>query len=89
MASTAASFSEKRLGEILVDNGVVSAADLAEVLEVQAERGGRLGELMVAQKLVEEEQLLRALGEQLHLEVLESVNDTEIPDDLVTAVPIV
>ena len=81
-------FSEQRLGEILVQRGVIDASVLEQALAIQAERGGRLGEVMTGQGLIPERELIAALGEQLHLEVLSAIDATTIPDELVTAVPI-
>lgn len=50
----------KRLGEILVDRGDISAADLFQVLEKQRP----IGELLVAEKLVAPSQVKAALVEQ-------------------------
>ncbi len=81
-------FSEQRLGEILVRRGFVDQAALDEALAVQTEKGGRLGDILVGQKALAEEQLLRALAEQLDLPLIETIDDRSIPDDLIARVPI-
>src|SRR4051812_25322587 len=89
MSTVAApTYSEMRLGEILVARGFIAQDLLDGALAMQVERGGRLGDIVVSQKLLSEKQLLQALAEQLGLVVLEKVDDREIPDDLITAVPI-
>ncbi|MBI3178995.1 MAG: Flp pilus assembly complex ATPase component TadA, partial [Deltaproteobacteria bacterium] len=87
MAATAA-FSDARLGEILVRRNLVSQEALVEALEMQQARGGRLGEVLLAQKVIEESALIAALSEQLDLPVLSQIEHRDIPDDLVTRVPI-
>ncbi len=57
----------RRLGEILVDEGVISAAQLDEALAVQERRGGRLGEVLLAEGMVRPRDLLRALALQFDL----------------------
>jgi general secretion pathway protein E len=81
-------FGEKRLGEILLDQEALSAGSLREGLRQQAERGLRLGEVLLAQKSVTEVQLQKALGKQMNLPTLDSIDPRTIADDLITAVPI-
>jgi len=57
----------RRLGEILIAQGTVSADKLAEALAAQAERGGRIGEVLIQMKACGEEQVLKALAAQLEL----------------------
>ncbi|RMH22633.1 MAG: type II secretion system protein GspE [Gemmatimonadetes bacterium] len=56
-----------RLGERLVARGAVTDADVEAALRAQARRGGRLGELLVAARALDDEALARALAEQLGL----------------------
>jgi len=57
---------ELRLGELLVELGVVAEADLARALEVQrAEPGRRIGDLLLELDVVSEEQLYQTLSVQL------------------------
>ncbi|MBN8232759.1 general secretion pathway protein GspE [Corallococcus macrosporus] len=54
-----------RLGELLVKDGLVSAAALEEALESQVVHGGRLGTNLVELGLLSEQDLAKALG-KLH-----------------------
>ncbi|WP_223645613.1 general secretion pathway protein GspE [Corallococcus sp. EGB] len=54
-----------RLGEMLVKDGLVSAAGLEEALESQVVHGGRLGTNLVELGLLSEQDLAKALG-RLH-----------------------
>jgi general secretion pathway protein E len=81
-------FSEQRLGEILLARGVIDEDQLRTALSFQSERGGRLGEVLIAQKGIAEKAVLLALGEQLALPVLEKIEDKSIPDDLIALLPI-
>lgn len=57
-----------RIGELLVDAGLLSQAQLERALEAQREEGGgskRLGQLIVALGFVTEGQLARVLSQQL------------------------
>ena len=79
-------YSRERLGDLLLKSGVISADQLQSALDVQNRTGGKLGEVLVQQLLVTEEQLARALAEQKGLEF---VNLTSIILDraVVTRLP--
>ncbi|MEO1480519.1 MAG: type II secretion system ATPase GspE [Myxococcota bacterium] len=81
-------FGEVRLGEILVKRGALAEEQLESAFAMQDERGGRIGEILVGQRLVSETELLEALGEQLDIDMASDFDPKQIPDDLVTAVPI-
>lgn len=55
----------KRLGELLVEAGVIDAAQLRGVLAHQRRSGGRLGQCLVALRLATEDQVVRALSSRL------------------------
>ena len=77
-----------RLGDVLVEQGLISPAALEEGLNAQAENGERLGQVLVQQKKITEQELLNALALQLDLEVMESIDDKELRFDLVEQLPI-
>src|SRR5882672_10140725 len=58
-----------KIGEVLVREGHLTQEGLEEALDWQVLYGGRLGTNLLELKLVEEEQLARALGKQLGAEV--------------------
>jgi general secretion pathway protein E len=76
------------LGEILVAQGAVERDKLEEALQAQAERGGRVGELLVSLKACSEEQVLKGLAAQLELPYQMRIASDEIAQDLVAKVPI-
>ena len=57
----------RRLGEILVEHGVLSEAQLAETVRLQSETGKRMGQILIEKNFVGEAELLKALSEQLGL----------------------
>jgi general secretion pathway protein E len=77
-----------RIGDVLVEQGWLSPEALEEGLEAQAENGERLGQVLVQQKKITEQELLNALALQLDLEVMESIDDKELRFDLVEKLPI-
>lgn len=58
------------LGEILQQQFGLSQEALDATLELQAEKGGRLGELLVQQKMITEDDLLKARSNQCDLELV-------------------
>lgn len=76
----------RRVGEILIDDGVITAAQLEEALAVQGERGGKLGAVLLDAAMVSPRQLLRALAAQFQLEFVDL--DTVVVDrDLAARIP--
>ena len=61
----AAASQRPTLGELLVAHGLVTEAQVDEALELQKQSGKRLGEIVVEQGWVPEQELLIALGTQL------------------------
>ena len=57
--------SRKRLGEILIDAGLIDAQQLNHGLHEQRRWGGALGGILVEQGVVTEDILIRALAKQL------------------------
>src|ERR1041384_4062842 len=59
---------KKRLGEVLTERGKISASDLARALDLQKERSGYLGELLLQAGLVSKDDLIATLGEMSGVE---------------------
>ena len=62
--------SHKRLGEILVEKGLISQERLREALEEQQKTKEFLGRLLIKNYGVKERDLLEALGEQFNMSVV-------------------
>ena len=67
-----------RMGEVLLSSGVISCEQLDTALEEQEHAGGRLGEVLVRQLVVTEDQIAHALAIR---EGLRHVNLTEVEID--------
>jgi len=80
----------KKLGEILLDWGVVNPNALADALQYAGEHGKRLGEALVELELCGEDDVTKALATQFGFEfvdldkVVKSANLELIPSDLIT-----
>jgi type IV pilus assembly protein PilB len=57
----------KRLGDILIARELLTEEQLNQALELQRERGQRLGEIFIEQGWVSEQEVLRALSAQLSI----------------------
>ncbi|MFP3938098.1 MAG: GspE/PulE family protein [Phycisphaerae bacterium] len=80
----------KRLGELLVEWGVVSKGAVKEALEHARQEGMRIGEALVTKGLASEDDVARALAEQFDMEYIDldqkpvSHGDLQlVPDDIV------
>jgi len=62
--------SYRKLGEILVEEGIISEKQLQKAIDEQKVEGGRLGEILVKLKFVTEEQIVIVLGRQLSIPYL-------------------
>ena len=74
-----------KIGEVLIREGHLTQEGLEEALDWQVLYGGRLGTNLLELKLVEEEQLARALGKQLGVEV--AWGELSVDPALVSAIP--
>ncbi|MBU2541028.1 MAG: hypothetical protein KJ593_03905 [Candidatus Omnitrophica bacterium] len=54
----------KQLGELLIERGVIGAKHLEKALEVQKEKGGLIGEILVELGFAKEEDIAHALTAQ-------------------------
>ncbi len=79
---------ERRLGEILIEMGAIPPDRLEEALELQREKGGKLGEILLKLKAIEEGDLYRALGIAFGMRYLPKLELSTIDPDLVSQVPI-
>jgi type IV pilus assembly protein PilB len=61
----------KRLGEILIEEGLIDDRDLEEAIKYKEKSGYRLGTALVALRIIAEWQLTEALGKALQLPVVD------------------
>ncbi len=70
----------RRIGEILLEDGLLSKAQLEEALAHQREKGGLIGRILVEKNLVAEESLIAALGKQSKVPYIPLKNYSINPD---------
>jgi hypothetical protein len=70
-----------RLGDLLLQQGLVNTAQLDEALKYQVIFGGKLGTNLIEMGIVEEDDIARVLSQQFHVPTLtaEEVMDVEPP----------
>ncbi len=71
----------KKLGEILVDKGLINHEQLNKALKKQSETGDRLGKLLIKMDIVSEEQLFTFLSKQYGV-VMFNEQELTIPADV-------
>ena len=76
----------KRIGELLVESGLIDENDLKRALEEQKQWGGPLGQIMVELGLVKELDLVFVLSRQLHIPVAK-LEDRAIDPSVLEMVP--
>ncbi len=62
--------SYKRLGEMLIERGKIEAEDLERALEVQRERGDKIGKILADMGLIAHRDVMAALSDQLGIPVI-------------------
>lgn len=77
---------KRKLGEILVEAGLVSKAQIEDALRTQKESGERLGKVLVRLNLISEEALISFLGDQLGIPHVD-LKDYLVDPDTVNLVP--
>ena len=75
-------------GELVSQLFQVPSSVIGDALDLQLERGGRIGELLVGMKVIDTAQLHETLAIQLELPFLRDIDSDLIPDDLVREIPI-
>ena len=75
-----------RIGDMLVDAGVITQDDLQRGLELQKTSGRKLGETLVEEGIVDDEVLARLLAEQLGMEMVD-IQSISIPEEVLNLVP--
>ncbi|RLE40374.1 type II secretion system protein GspE, partial [Candidatus Woesearchaeota archaeon] len=76
-----------KIGEILVEKGLVSAEQLKEAFRESKRSGELIGKTLVRMRLITEEVLLEVLAEQLGLTFYPSLKDIVVPDNVIKVVP--
>jgi type IV pilus assembly protein PilB len=77
---------KRRLGELLVETGLLSREAVMEALEVQKGTARRLGEILMEKGLISEEEIAFALAMQLKIPFMD-LSDCTIQTDVMETIP--
>ncbi|MFH2137749.1 MAG: GspE/PulE family protein [Candidatus Omnitrophota bacterium] len=77
-----------KIGEILVAKGMLTPEQLDAAMEESKRSGLVLGKTLVRLKLINEQELLNALGEQLGMHFYASLRGIVVPQAVIDAVPV-
>ncbi|MBI3997507.1 MAG: type II secretion system ATPase GspE [Armatimonadetes bacterium] len=75
-----------RLGEVLVEAGLITPAQLEQALQAQGVTGDRLGKVLVTLGLATQDAIAKAIASQLGLEYVH-LQTVTIPEDVLTMLP--
>jgi CheY-like chemotaxis protein len=78
---------KKRIGNLLVEAGIISVKTLERALAMQKVRGKRLGEFLKEMGIVTEDELIDSLARQCNMKVVRKFADKEFPEDIFELVP--
>lgn len=81
-------FGRKALGEILVERKKITEDQLRDALKQQAERGEKVGKILIESDLIEQNDLLQTLAIQLDLPYYETLPYADIDPELVRNISI-
>lgn len=78
---------KKRLGDLLVDVGIITAVQLKQALDMQKHTGGKLGTILAQMGLINEEVMLAFLGKQCGVSYISLAEYGEIPSEVIRIIP--
>ncbi|MFH0948069.1 MAG: type IV-A pilus assembly ATPase PilB [Elusimicrobiota bacterium] len=78
---------KKKIGDLLVDVGIITAQQLQDALEEQKRKGGKLGMILISLGYISEDVLLAFIGKQCGTSYVSLSEYGEIPEDIIKSVP--
>jgi type IV pilus assembly protein PilB len=76
----------RKLGELLVETGLLSPEKLTEALQIQKDSGKRLGQILIDMSLISEEEMAFALAMQLKIPYVD-LSNIEVSGKIVETIP--
>lgn len=77
---------DKQLGELLIERGIINRQQLDKALNIQQEKGGLIGEILVELEFAKEQDIAQALTAQYGFPYLPLAN-YEINPEIVNIIP--
>lgn len=78
---------KKQLGDLLVEEGIITLKTIERALERQKGSGKRLGQILEEMGVITGEELIDALSKQLGIKTVKGFVDYAFPQDLLSLVP--
>jgi len=78
--------SRRKIGELLIESGLLTSDKINDALEIQKKTGKRLGEVLIEMKIISEEELAFALAMQLKIPFID-LSTCAIKDDVMGYIP--
>ena len=79
-------YNKVRLGDLLIEQGLITPADLDKGLKTQSEFGGKLGRVLIDLGLISEESLLLALANQFQVPLI-NFDEYPLNSDIIKKLP--
>jgi len=76
----------KKLGELLVEAGLIDERTVAKALEIQKLQKKKIGQILIDMGVADEEEIAKAVAKQLMIPFLRLVK-AEIPEEIISLVP--
>jgi type IV pilus assembly protein PilB len=78
--------SRKKLGEYLVESGLIDEKTLTNALEIQKIQKKRIGQILIDMGVADDKEIAKALSSQLKIPLLR-LEDIEIPKEIISLIP--
>jgi type IV pilus assembly protein PilB len=79
--------SRRKLGELLIESGLLTTEKLKEALEAQKSTRKRLGEVLIDMKIISEEEMAFALAMQLKIPFIDLSEEEALNDEILDTIP--
>jgi len=79
--------SRRKLGELLIESGLLTNEKLREALQAQKTSGKRLGEVLIDMKIISEEEMAFALAMQLKIPFVDLSDEQGSQDEVMDMIP--
>lgn len=76
----------KRLGDILIREGLITSDQLSQALEIQKKERKKLGTILIKLGFVTNDQIIKSLGQQLNIQAID-LSQAEIPSEVLNLLP--
>lgn len=78
---------KKKLGDLLVEVGIITQEQLTSALEEQKKKGGKLGAILLSTGIISEDVLMAFLGKQCGVSYVSLEEYGDIPEEVIRSVP--